>query len=55
MFEENDINYGAFIALEESDLRDLNVSVGDRAIMRKEIKTINIEENTGNNELILDI
>ena len=55
VFEENGIDYDAFIALQESDLLRLNVTIGVMAKIRKEIEGLKKEGNAGNDECMLDI
>ena len=50
LFEENAIDYDAFMALQESDLCDLNIPIGIRAKIRKEIEGNKHEENAGNDK-----
>ena len=49
-FEKNEINYDAFKQLEETDLRDLDIPIGARAIIRGEIKRIKNEETISKNK-----
>ena len=50
VFEENAIDYDAFIALQESDLLRLNIPIGVMAKIRKEIEGIKNEGTAGNDE-----
>ncbi len=55
IFEKNEINYKAFKLLEESDLRDLELPIGARAILRDEIKRIKNDETIRKCKLMSDI